>query len=82
MLNLEMYAVCATNGICEADPFADGKDNYPNGHIRCLCDDGWNGTVCAQQLNELTFRSIYSFYFRFAFPIHSQCRLILMFFIF
>merc|ERR550525_563502 len=55
MMNIEMYAVCATNGICEADPYADGADQYPNGHIRCLCDEGWNGTVCAEQLNELTY---------------------------
>jgi len=54
-LNLGMFAVCATHGICEADPFANGEEQWPRGHLRCLCDDGWNGTVCQEQLSELTY---------------------------
>jgi len=45
-MNLEMFAVCGTHGICEADPYANGVDNYPNGSLRCLCDDGYQGDQC------------------------------------
>eukprot|EP01083_Nonionella_stella_P305541 1066280_1 len=52
-LNSEMFAVCATHGICEADPYGDGKDDYPNGTLRCLCDDGYTGSRCEQSYNEI-----------------------------
>jgi len=48
-MNLEMYAVCATHGICEADPYGNGDDLYPNGTLRCLCDDGYKGEICEEQ---------------------------------
>ena len=50
-MNLEMYAVCATHGICEADPFANGDELYPNGAVRCLCDDGYTGDICEESVS-------------------------------
>jgi len=54
-VNLEMYAVCATHGICAADPYGAGTENYPNGTLRCLCDAGYNGTICEETVSELTY---------------------------
>ena len=45
---MELFAVCATHGICEADPYGHGEDAYPNGTLRCLCDDGYKGEICEQ----------------------------------
>ena len=47
-MNLEMYAVCATHGICEADPYGNGDNSYPKGSLRCLCDDGYKGEICEE----------------------------------
>eukprot|EP01083_Nonionella_stella_P257873 882146_1 len=52
-LNSEMFAVCATHGICEADPYGHGRDRYPNGTVRCLCDDGFTGSMCDQPYSEI-----------------------------
>eukprot|EP01083_Nonionella_stella_P246041 854695_1 len=52
-MNLEMFAVCATHGICEADPYGNGEDKYPNGTLRCLCDDGYMGDICEQINTEI-----------------------------
>ena len=52
-MNLDMYAVCATHGICEADPYGNGEDSYPNGTIRCLCDEGYQGDICEEVNTEI-----------------------------
>eukprot|EP01084_Bolivina_argentea_P257331 433532_1 len=44
-MNLEMFSVCATNGICVSDPEAE--------KVRCLCDDGYAGSICEEQENEI-----------------------------
>eukprot|EP00485_Elphidium_margaritaceum_P020255 CAMPEP_0202726916 /NCGR_PEP_ID=MMETSP1385-20130828/184857_1 /ASSEMBLY_ACC=CAM_ASM_000861 /TAXON_ID=933848 /ORGANISM="Elphidium margaritaceum" /LENGTH=437 /DNA_ID=CAMNT_0049393145 /DNA_START=31 /DNA_END=1344 /DNA_ORIENTATION=- len=50
-----MYSVCGTHGICEADPYGLGPDAYPNGTIRCLCDDGYTGDFCEELSIGVTF---------------------------
>ena len=54
-VNLEMYAVCATHVICAADPYGAGMEKFPHGTLRCLCDTGYNGTICEQTMSERTY---------------------------
>jgi len=51
--NQDMYSVCTTHGICVADPYANGDDAYPNGALRCLCDEGYTGDFCESALSEV-----------------------------
>ena len=44
-MSLDMFSVCGTNGICEADPEA--------GYVRCLCDNGWTGDICEEEMDEI-----------------------------
>eukprot|EP00487_Bulimina_marginata_P005280 TRINITY_DN22997_c0_g1_i1.p1 TRINITY_DN22997_c0_g1~~TRINITY_DN22997_c0_g1_i1.p1 ORF type:complete len:155 (-),score=1.53 TRINITY_DN22997_c0_g1_i1:111-575(-) len=52
-MNIEMFSVCATHGICEADPFGNGDAKYPNGTLRCLCDEGYQGLICENVYNDI-----------------------------
>ena len=52
-MNWEMYSVCGAHGICEADPYGNGEANYPNGTLRCLCDEGYTGDFCESKTSEI-----------------------------